>query len=240
MPESGFSSLDEAQLELNHFRLQLERLGVTEHLTTKYAALCRAFALFKAHHAAKLDAPVARRTIALLELQMEYIRIELSVFSGPEDALSLLWDQHTNEFNKMMDLAEQAMGLHDTQEKFDTTPQFQVHTGIVPVLYAIIAKCRDPGIRRRAVGLMTARSLQEGVWNSKMVLGVVLRAMMVEEEGPLPPTSCQDIPAESRVHTISVASSGEDKYMVGFKLGQGWWWENMDNFRMDEMVEPLD
>ncbi|KJK79304.1 hypothetical protein H634G_04895 [Metarhizium anisopliae BRIP 53293] len=221
-----FASLADAQEGLSDIRLQFERCDM-RGLVGKVSAWSTAFEEFKSLNSAALTSRANKRAVALLELQSRYCAVDIAISCAGDQADQLLWDRYIGAFTDMLGYAEKAMDLHD---QASCSPQFHMHSGTVPVLYGIIAKCRDPTIRRRAIGLMTSRPLQEGVWNNNLVLGVARRIMATEEGSLGPwPASCKDIPAESRVRSIAVAAgAGDNQYMVGYQLGRGWRWEESD------------
>ncbi|KAF5137767.1 hypothetical protein E5D57_001546 [Metarhizium anisopliae] len=226
-----FASLADAQEGLSDIRLQFERCDM-RGLVGKVSAWSTAFEEFKSLNSAALTSRANKRAVALLELQSRYCAVDIAISCAGDQADQLLWDRYIGAFTDMLGYAEKAMDLHDADVKGQAScsPQFHMHSGTVPVLYGIIAKCRDPTIRRRAIGLMTSRPLQEGVWNNNLVLGVARRIMATEEGSLGPwPASCKDIPAESRVRSIAVAAgAGDNQYMVGYQLGRGWRWEESD------------
>lgn len=229
-PPYNFATLVDAQQELSNIRLQFERCDMTG-LMDKISAWSIAFEEFKLLHAASLTSRADKRAIALLETQSRFCAVDIAINCAGDQVNHLLWDRYISAFSEMLDYAETAMDLHDPETKGDLSPQFHMHSGIVPLLYGIITKCRDPAVRRRAITLMSSRSLQEGVWNNHLVLGVARRIMSVEEDsaGLIGPTSCRDIPAESRVRSIAVvAGASDNQYMVGYQGSRGWWWEQAD------------
>ncbi|EFY84736.1 C6 transcription factor, putative [Metarhizium acridum CQMa 102] len=225
-----FTSLADAQQGLSDIRLQFERCDM-RGLVEKVSAWSTAFEECKSLNSAALTSRANRRAVALLELQSRYCAVDIAINCAGHQANQLLWDRYIGAFTEMLDFAEKAMDLQHPDMKGDAScsPQFHMHSGTVPVLYGIIAKFRDPTIRRRAIGLMASCSLQEGVWNNNLVLGVARRIMAIEEGSlGLWPASCIDIPAEPRVRSTAVAAgAGDNQYMVGYQLGRGWWWEGL-------------
>jgi hypothetical protein len=233
VPVYNFTSLVDAQHELSNIRLQFERCDM-RGLTDKISAWSTEFEDFKLLHSAMLTSRSSKRAVALLEVQSRFCAVDIAINCAGDRVNHLLWDRYVSAFSEMLDFAEQAMDLHSPKTKEDDlSPQFHMHSGTVPALYGIIAKCRDPTIRRRAMTLLSSRPLQEGIWNNDLVLGVA-RRIMAAEEGSIGllgsgPASCKDIPVERRVHNIAVAAgAGDNQYMVGYQLGRGWWWEEAD------------
>ncbi|OAQ95842.1 hypothetical protein LLEC1_00262, partial [Akanthomyces lecanii] len=241
-----FHTLNQAQHALSNLRLELETYNQSGvgMVPLKLRWWVTAFEEFKKDYADQLTTQEGKRGLALLELQRLYVGVESTVFDGPpgteEDPLR--WDAHTDAFREMIRHAEAATDA-DTSSQHDAavistrkSPQFHMHTGVVPVLYGIIHKCRDPAIRRRAIALMTRSQRLEGVWDSQVVLAVAMRAMAAEEQGRTP-TSSAEIPAAARVRRIAVLPVREGQhsqttpksYVVGYEIDKKWAWEQADN-----------
>lgn len=248
-----FHTLNSVQHALSILRLELETYNQSGVGTVpvKLRWWESAFEEFKVTHADELTSRVNQRAIALLELQRRYVGVETAVLDGPPgaDEDPLRWDAHTDAFRDMLCYAEAAMDF-DSQTSSSivtssrrasaaaaATPRFHMHTGVVPVLYGIIHKCRDPAIRRRAVALMANAQRLEGVWDSQAVLAVALKAMAIEEQGRTL-ASPDEIPAAARVRRIAVLPMHEgddghapaDSYVIGYEIDHAWAWEVADNF----------
>lgn len=64
-------------------------------------------------------------------------------------------------------------------------PSFSADLGIVPPLYVVATKCRDPEIRRQAIQLLRSSSRREGMWDSQLS-GLIGRwVASIEEEPPV-------------------------------------------------------
>ncbi|EGX91688.1 hypothetical protein CCM_05846 [Cordyceps militaris CM01] len=237
-----FHTLNQVQHALSTLRLELEtynQVGVGI-VPVKFRWWRSAYNEFKKEHAEQLTSHEGKRGIALLDLQGLYVGVETAVLDGPPGAEEdpLRWDAHTDDFREMLNHAEAATDL-DQEDGSNSLqgPQFHMHIGVVPILYGIIHKCRDPAIRRRAIALMRRSQRLEGVWDSQVVLSVALRAMDVEEQGRALASSAE-IPAAARIRRIAVLpvrqgeynNANPKSYMVGYQIDQKWAWEQADNF----------
>lgn len=61
-------------------------------------------------------------------------------------------------------------------------PSFSADLGIVPPLFVVATKCRDPEVRRQAIQLLMSSSRREGMWDSELVARIGLWIMAIEEE----------------------------------------------------------
>jgi len=62
-------------------------------------------------------------------------------------------------------------------------PSFTLALGVVTPLYVTCSRCRDPGIRRRALHLLATCNRKEGIWDSTLSARVAERIIAIEEAG---------------------------------------------------------
>lgn len=77
-------------------------------------------------------------------------------------------------------------------------PSFSADLGIVPPLFVVATKCRDPRLRRQAIQLLRSSARREGMWDSELAANIGSWVMQVEEFDPNNP-----IPAEEYVYSDS-------------------------------------
>ncbi|UKZ83483.1 hypothetical protein TrVFT333_011292 [Trichoderma virens FT-333] len=66
-------------------------------------------------------------------------------------------------------------------------PSFSADLGIVPPLFVVATKCRDPVVRREAIQLLRSSARREGMWDSELTANIAQWVMEVEEsENPFP------------------------------------------------------
>ena len=166
---------------------------------------------------------VERQTIALLELQKQDIALNINVVeagSGVYGRNLLKWDKYTKEFNEMVDNATIALGLDDCGS-LSAQPQFHLHFGVISILKSVIGRCRDPYIRRRAIGLLAAKPVQEGMFSSDLTVKIARRIVELEEGGRAI-ASCNAIPEDARLLFSSLhLDSGHPRVMVRFTFKYG-------------------
>lgn len=61
-------------------------------------------------------------------------------------------------------------------------PSFSADLGIVPPLYVVATKCRNPVIRRQAIQLLRSSSRREGMWDSELTARIGMWIMDIEEQ----------------------------------------------------------
>jgi hypothetical protein len=86
----------------------------------------------------------------------------------------MLYDAFTEDFARVLPYAEFFIA--------SGAPAFSVDIAIIPVLYLVSIRCRDPGIRRRAIELNRGVARREGVWDSRVAARVAEEVVRIEEE----------------------------------------------------------
>ena len=233
VPENTtFSSLYEVQRVLYYIRMDWEQ----DRIPTAVANLkpwTEAFERFKEVHGKDITGASDKRALALIEMRLRLLRIDLYAEWGttPE-----LWDGYCDEFDKILDYAETAMTLGSSGESGSReAPQFYLHPGTVAILYGVVRKCREPRIRKRALSLLMRRPIQEGLWNTDAALRLSLRITMAE--GETQSSTGSAISAQSRIHQITTKLNKNNQYVVGYEMDHGWVWDPMDNYKRADVEE---
>ncbi|KAK4203827.1 hypothetical protein QBC40DRAFT_12553 [Triangularia verruculosa] len=76
-------------------------------------------------------------------------------------------------------------------------PSFSADLGIVPPLYVVATKCRDPHLRRQAIQLLRSSARREGMWDSELTARIGMWIAEVEEEGLFSPSDFSPSPTGS-------------------------------------------
>lgn len=70
-----------------------------------------------------------------------------------------------------------------SQDSARLKPSFAADLGIVPPLYVVATKCRDPWLRRQAIQLLKSSARREGMWDSELTSNIAIWVMQLEEQG---------------------------------------------------------
>jgi hypothetical protein len=171
----------------------------------------QAFSLFRSSKNINSLPSSDQRAIALLQLHSLYMHSDLKAsHDAKETQMPMTWDSHTPEFAEMVSLAEVAMPPQAVAGN-EEQPLFHINLGLVPVLYSITTRCRDPIIRRRALHLMQVRSMQEGVWSSTLTSKVAQRVIELEEEGAVSSFPGGHILTSCRITNVNVEFSQDQR-----------------------------
>ncbi|KLO93381.1 Uncharacterized protein LW94_9126 [Fusarium fujikuroi] len=174
-----------------------------------------------------------QRAIALLQLHRKYLEINVAKYLHGQGN-PCFWDRFTAEFDEIVNCAATAAGLDEsyTQKNWakdsPSEAYFHVDLGYTSVLVSVIARCRDPSVRRRAIAVMLAERVQEGVFNGTQSARVGARVMELEEaRSGREVRRSSDIPETARVRTIRVHLLGPENKKVKMVYGfdRGYWEE---------------
>ncbi|KAI0971269.1 hypothetical protein F4678DRAFT_98987 [Xylaria arbuscula] len=168
--------------------------------------------------------------ISLLRLQHTIIWTLLSSY-GPGREME--YDNFLPQFRLCVALAGEVAAAH---ERYAGSLQqtFTPEIGILPVLYIVGAKCRDPGVRREVLRILRQQPMREAVWDSISAARVVERIMEIEEggmaeEGEMA-VSMERIAAWQRIEDLSwvhVVSAGRLDLTYTFCAREGTHFESL-------------
>ncbi|UNI17847.1 hypothetical protein JDV02_004161 [Purpureocillium takamizusanense] len=197
-------------------------------LARRFAAWSSAFDAFRRsiNKSGRVLGPAERRALALLELHRRYLSINIAALDQEDREDPSSWDQWTDEFREMVGFAEEAAA--DDNDG----PRFYLEIGVLPALFFLCAKCRDPETRRRAIELMARGRVQEGIWGSDMAAKVARRVVALE--GGLGGGGGAVVAGDARVRRIAVHADAET-LSVGYELRGGWVQE-----AVEEMQDVVD
>lgn len=120
----------------------------------------------------------------LLRMLGSLIIIALSAAGSDSE---MTFDEYTEQYKDAVELAATVAqyGRDPTtplQGRNVVRPRFQMDTGIIVALFETIRKCRDPAVRRKAIGILESYPFQEGLWDGGLV-AVCGREITAVEEG---------------------------------------------------------
>ncbi|KAI4867237.1 hypothetical protein F4820DRAFT_414237 [Hypoxylon rubiginosum] len=144
---------------------------------------------------------------AIAVLKMNQIMGEILFYMTFSDT-ELQFDAYLPRFSEIVNLAEEVVGDEERRAaaKRCPNPQFCYHQppspddfggqyaarhikpsfsadlGIVPPLFVVATKCRDPLTRRKAIHLLRTSSRREAMWDSELVARIGLWIAEIEEE----------------------------------------------------------
>ncbi|KAI5865522.1 hypothetical protein GGS23DRAFT_559636 [Durotheca rogersii] len=104
-------------------------------------------------------------------------------------------------------------------------PSFSADLGIVPPLFVVATKCRDPLTRRQAIQLLRTSSRREGMWDSELAARIGSWVMEIEEDDATedyrrPPSSSTDASRPS-FDSPGARSAGSPNFGDDVPLGPG-------------------
>lgn len=98
-------------------------------------------------------------------------------------------------------------------------PSFSADLGIVPPLFVVATKCRDPMVRRQAIQLLKSSSRREGMWDSELVarIGVWITSIEEQEE----PEVAGVVPSAGVTFRQSISNLSAPRYSRSVDFGDG-------------------
>ncbi|KAI2621673.1 hypothetical protein GGR54DRAFT_599319 [Hypoxylon sp. NC1633] len=105
-------------------------------------------------------------------------------------------------------------------------PSFSADLGIVPPLFVVATKCREPLTRRQAIQLLLTSSRREGMWDSELSARIGMWIMAIEEDednadDPRRPTSSSTDMSRPSVESPGTLSIGSPSFGEEIPLGPG-------------------
>lgn len=152
---------------------------------------------------------------AMLKVQQKIIWTSFNVkVSGTNS--EMLWDRYCPMMEDIVSFAATALdidlALYDENIPPPArSPVFSLDLGIVPPLFDVACRCRDPVIRRRAAWLLHASPRQEGIWSSTLAARVVERVIQIEEQGLGNVQGYCDVPEAARISEIKFTFTMEGR-----------------------------
>lgn len=87
-------------------------------------------------------------------------------------------------------------------------PSFSADLGIVPPLFVVATKCRDPKTRRQAIQILRSSSRREGMWDSELTARIGMWIAAIEEEGVVAEDAASPNLASGTAQRFSASSPG--------------------------------
>ena len=162
----------------------------------------RAFEAFIESAASNRD-PQFLRGVTVLKMHACVHTFHLAVDAYKISNDQTCWDELLPKFTELVDLV--SIIVDDLQgSSSPKKPTFCLDMNIVPPLFVVAHKCRDPIIRRKAIALLYSVPRQEGCWDSILTARVAEEIVAIEEAGLGVIRTCEDVPDEARIFNIKV------------------------------------
>jgi hypothetical protein len=98
--------------------------------------------------------------------------------SDPLNLLEMRLHDRTEEYAELVAAAGEVLS---SMVDRDTSQEFSFEIGFLPGLYLTTLKCRDSGVRRRALELMCLAKAKEGLWQRSELVTIAARVIELEE-----------------------------------------------------------
>lgn len=120
-----------------------------------------------------------RRETTMLRIKQALLHVKASTVL---DAYETSYDDYDADFLEIVTLSE-SLQNNSAWSSSPSQGSFSIELGYIYPLYFTALRCRDRGIRRRALCLLRAAPREEGIWNSAMTARIAHEVIAIEEEG---------------------------------------------------------
>jgi hypothetical protein len=136
-----------------------------EILTRKHALETGMAAFWRA-----LDAySTSRNTFtdrAVIAIHIQYVLVFFTI-ANCRETYEVCCDGFQDLFETAIDLAEKYINSAPGFSESNVTRNLSLEPGVMPTIYLVASKCRQPAIRARAIELMDIGCRQEAIWDGK-------------------------------------------------------------------------
>ena len=145
--------------------------------------------------------PRERKAATFLEIQ----QITGSIIAATMPVIDeIVFDSFDQSFSQIVTLATQLLCSNDEHYTDSEPPLFPAfEMGIIPNLYFLASRCRDPSLRRQALHLLRLGPRQEGIWHRDVLGSIAERIMTMEEIGYQNVQRSADIPRSARLSILN-------------------------------------
>lgn len=125
-----------------------------------------------------------------------YIKITLITLAAVQSDSEMVYDDYFHSFQYITRTVNLILSANPVSNLLPN-PRFTFEAGIIPPLHLVAIRCRDPTVRREAIGLLFRAPRQEGMWDSILSARIARWLCFCEEEGlggPLPDFNSNSVP----------------------------------------------
>jgi hypothetical protein len=124
----------------------------------------------------QLDCKTSQLEICASSNLLMYHNVAIIWLSTYLSNVQVAFDYYNDRFENIVHYADTIITLGGTQ------PSFTFEMGVIPPLYFVATKCRDPAIRRRVLSLLKKAPRRESSWSAIPTARIVEKVIVMEEE----------------------------------------------------------
>lgn len=157
-------------------------------------------------HNRALAAPDEANLPVVLLLELNYgmaVMMMKNLFSETE----MDYDQYTADFEHLLDLAESFLQHTSFKGSF---PTLSIDMGVIPGLFYIALKCRDPTIRGKALDLLKQAPEREGIFHRDTILTAAAWKVAMESQWSGEQQGTDRPPEAARIYAERIRDATND------------------------------
>lgn len=166
---------------------------------------------------------IESRTVLALRVhhRLVSILVETSIAASPA-----VFDNFQKDFHRILEDCDHIIKHHDSglsgaySEQAGRMTLLEYDFGMIPPLFSTACRCRDPGLRRKAIRLLRYLHRSEGLWDSCSAAQIAEGIVTGEAERLIVVQGCQDVTEQSRIQPISVQPASNQPSSVELRLSR--------------------
>ncbi|KAK1851222.1 C6 zinc finger domain protein [Colletotrichum chrysophilum] len=201
---TSFVSLDGARQQLDTILSAVYELQERARRQTPEDNVSHAFELLSAQQRLKNDLSVwlqtfnrvkgswwtnlsSKEKVAYHLIPIYHTMAQIIVDTTLQPANESIYDKHLRQFESIISLSQSlltfALPMMVEEMAYGLHPgfNFTADMGVIPPLYFVGLKCRNPYIRRQAIRVLATDEHQEGIWDAPMAAAIASEVMRLEE-----------------------------------------------------------
>ena len=146
---------------------------------------------------------ILTRTIEELQVHQRVLLILLSALNSPTEAI---YDDFLVDFHLIISDCEKLVKYGRTTDgrtRHTVGMSSRQTFGMIPPLFTLACRCRDPALRRQAVHILHGLRQREGIWDSCTAAQIAQAVISVEEQGLTVLNIGGDVTEHSRIRVVS-------------------------------------
>jgi hypothetical protein len=180
----------------------------TQEATSLLSQWLTAFTQYTPHPGGTHEKEFLRRECLLMRAHHRAVSIMVESLSVSSE---MVYDQHVDSFRTLL---EECSAAAIPPVAAAVSFHFGFSLGLIPPLFLIATRCRDPVVRKEALAVLRSTHRSEGCWDSCSAALIAEYVVEIEERGLTVIRSAGDITAFSRLRLVGADVDYADQQLV--------------------------